>query len=148
MRNIKRIAGTTVLTGAMVVGSAGAAFAHECMIANRSPQGQQAVGNSPMWLSEDMATTGAYDFTFSVVYGVDATPEMLDEAVALHVEQGLQEWTAFFIHHTLLTDPKTHQDKPAATRHAGDGRGVEHWSDTELGLAMIKIAGDVVAAHA
>lgn len=145
MRTLRRITGTMVLTGTLLAVSASAALAHECMVANRSPQGEQAVGHSPMWLSENMATHGAYEFTFVVVFGVQPTEEMLDEAVAMHVEQGLQEWASFFQHHTLLANPKTGVDTPAATRHAGDGRGVDHWSDTELGLAMIAIAAEILA---
>ncbi len=144
MRAIRRITGTVVLTGGLLAGSAGTALAHECMAANRSQQGEQAVGHSPMWLSESMATQGAYEFTFVVVFGVEPTEEMLDEAVAMHVEQGLQEWASFFMHHTLLTNPKTGADTPAATMHAGDGRGVDHWSDSELGQAMIAIAADIL----
>lgn len=144
MTRIARTMGAAALTAAMVVGPAGAALAHECMIANRSPQGDQAVGNSPVWLSENMATEGAYEFTFVVVFGVTPTEAMLEEAVERHVEQGLQEWTAFFEHHTLLTNPRTGEDNPAAAKHAGDGRGVDHWSDTELGQAMIAIAADIL----
>jgi len=145
MRALRRVTGTIVLTAALMAISASAALAHECMVANRSQQGEQAVGHSPMWLSENMATHGAYEFTFVVVFGVEPTEEMLDEAVAMHIEQGLQEWAAFFGHHTLLVNPTTGEDTPAATRHAGDGRGVDHWSDTELGLAMIAIAAEILA---
>jgi len=92
-----------------------------------------------------MATHEAYEFTFVVVFGVEPTEEMLDEAVSMHVQQGLQEWASFFMHHTLLANPKTGADTPAATMHAGDGRGVDHWSDSELGQAMIAIAADILA---
>jgi hypothetical protein len=144
MKAIRRITGAIFLTAALLAVSAGAALGHECMAANRSQQGEQAVGHSPMWLSENMATHEAYEFTFLVVFGVEPTEEMLDEAVAMHVEQGLQEWASFFEHHTLLADPKSGEDTPAATVHAGDGRGIDHWSDTELGLAMIAIAADIL----
>ena len=97
-----------------------------------------------MWLSENMASHEAYEFTFVVVFGVEPTEEMLDEAVATHKELGLQEWAAFFEGHTLLTNPKTGEDNPAATKHAGDGRGIDHWSDSELGQAMIAIAADIL----
>jgi hypothetical protein len=99
-----------------------------------------------MWQSENMATHEAYEFTFVVVFGVEPTEEMLDQAVAMHIEQNLQEWASFFGHHTLLTNPKTGEDTPAATMHAGDGRGVDHWSDTELGLAMIAIAAEILGS--
>ena len=135
------------LTAGMLGLTSGAAFAHECMVANRSQQGERAVGNSPMWLSEDMATHESYAFTFVVVFGVTPTEEMLDEAVEEHLDQGLQRWASFFQGHTLLTNPKTGQDNPAATKHAGDGKGMDHWSDTELGQSMIAIAYDIAVAH-
>ncbi len=144
MKAIRRMTGAILLTGALLVVSAGAAAAHECMATNRSQQGEQAVGNSPMWLSENMASHEAYEFTFVVVFGVEPTEEMLDEAVAMHVEQGLQEWASFFMHHTLLSDPQTGEDTPAATKHASDGRGIDHWSESELGLAMIAIAAEII----
>lgn len=144
MRGIRRITGIFVLTGALLAVSAGAVAAHECMVANRSEQGQQAVGHSPVWLSENMATAEAYEFTFVVVFGVEPTEAMLEEAVAMHEAQGLQEWTAFFEGHTLLTNPQTGEDNPAATKHAGDGQGIDHWSDSELGQAMIAIAADIL----
>lgn len=146
MRTRGRLTAVAGLTASMLITSGAAALAHECMIANRSEQGHRAAGNSDMWLSEDMATHEAYAFTFDVL-GIAHTEEMLDDAVALHLERGLQEWAAFFQHHTLLTDPSTGQDNPAAARHAGDGRGVDHWSDTELGQGMIAIAFEVAAAH-
>lgn len=144
MRGIRRITGIFVLTGALLAVSAGAVAAHECMAANRSEQGQQAVGHSKVWLSENMATPEAYEFTFVVVFGVEPTEAMLDEAVAMHKAQGLQEWTAFFEGHTLLTNPKTGEDNPAAAKHAGDGRGIDHWSDSELGQSMIAIAAEIL----
>lgn len=129
---------------ALLFAAPGAALAHECMVSNQSQQASQAVGHSPMWLSENMATHESYAFTFEVVYGVTPTEEMLDEAVALHVEQGLQEWAAFFQGHMLLANPHTGVDTPAGAARSGDGRGVDHWSDTELGLAMIEIAGSLL----
>lgn len=127
-----------------MVSTAGVALAHECMVINRSQRGEQAVGNSPMWLSEDMATHESYEFVFVVVFGVSPSDEMLDDAVALHLEQGLQRWASFFQGHTLLTNPKTGEDNPAAESHSADLKGVEHWSDTELGQAMIAIAASLL----
>lgn len=148
MRTRRRITAVAGLTAGMLATSGVAAFAHECMIANRSEQGTIAAGNSAMWLSEDMATHASYDFTFAVVLGIDdATTEMLDDAVALHLERDLQRWASFFMHHTLLTNPHTHADNPAADKHAGNEKGVEHWTETQLGLDMIAIAVEVATAH-
>lgn len=146
MRSLIRRLTTVAVAGAMfLMSTAGVALAHECMVINRSQNGEKAVGNSPMWLSEDMASHASYEFVFEVVFDVTPTKEMLEEAVALHVEQGLQRWASFFQGHTLLTNPKTGADNPAAEKHAADLKGVEHWSDTELGQAMIAIAGSLLS---
>ena len=145
MRNTLRRVSTIAVAGALfLVSTAGVALAHECMVVNRSQQGEQAVGNSPMWLSEDMATHESYLFVFQVVFGVTPSEDTLDEAVALHLEQGLQRWASFFMGHTLLTNPKTGEDNPAGAKKSGDGKGVDHWSDTDLGLAMIAIAASLL----
>lgn len=144
-RLIARISTMAVVAAVFLGSTAAAALAHECMISNRSQNGEQAVGNSPMWLSENMATHESYEFVFVVVFGVEPTEETLDQAVAMHIEQGLQEWAAFFQGHTLLTNPKTGEDTPAAAKHAADQQGVDHWSDTELGQAMIAIASSLLS---
>jgi hypothetical protein len=147
MRNAIRRVSTVAVAGALfLVSTAGVALAHECMIINRSQQGEQAVGNSPMWLSEDMATHSSYLFVFEVVFGVTPTEAMLDQAVAMHLEQDLQRWASFFMGHTLLTNPKTGVDNPAGAKKSADLKGVEHWSDTELGQSMIAIAASLLEA--
>ena len=143
---IRRLSTVVVAGTVFLVSTAGAALAHECMVVNRSQTGEQAVGNSPMWLSEDMATHESYIFVFEVVFGISPTEDMLDEAVALHLEQDLQRWASFFMGHTLLTNPKTGEDNPAGAKKSGDGKGVDHWSDTELGQAMIAIAASLLEA--
>jgi hypothetical protein len=143
-RSVQRLSTIVTLAAVFLVSTSAVAWAHECMVMNRSQNGEQAVGNSPMWLSENMATHESYTFVFEVVFGVTPTEEMLDRAVAMHIEQGLQEWAAFFQGHTLLTNPKTGGDTPAATKHSDDGKGVDHWSDTELGQAMIAIAASLL----
>ena len=72
--------------------------------------------------------------------------EILDQAVALHLEQGLQRWAAFFQGHTLLTNPKTGENNPAGAAKSGDRKGVDHWSDTELGQSMIAIAATLLGS--
>lgn len=133
------------LAGAVVLAvvPSGVAAAHQCMVENRSEQGEQALGKSPMWLSEDMATPEAYAFTFAVLGVSDPTPEMLDRAVELHLEQDLQRWVSFFEGHTLLTNPHTGAPTPAADKHAADGQGVSHWFENDLGTAMMAIAAQV-----
>jgi len=146
MRRLMHRLLTVFTVGAVfLVSTSAVAWAHECMVMNRSQNGEQAVGNSPMWLSENMATHESYIFVFDVVFGVEATVEILDQAVAMHIEQGLQEWASFFQGHTLLTNPKSGEDTPAATKHSADQKGVDHWSDTELGQAMIAIAASLLS---
>lgn len=142
----KRVSTVAVSVALLVTMFSSVALAHECMVSNRSQNAEQRLAKSPMWLSENMATHESYEFVFDVVFGVEPTEEMLNAAVEAHIEQGLQEWASFFQGHTLLTNPKTGEDTPAASKHAGNGKGVDHWSDTELGQAMIAIAASLLPA--
>lgn len=146
MKTRRRVATVAAATAAFaMIGSA--AFAHECMVVNRADQSNKALLNSPMWHAEDLATDASYQFIFEVVFGTTGTEEELDAAIAAHIDQDLQRWIAFFNGHTLLqrqnTDPGV--DTPAATKHAGNDKGVSHWSDTELGQAQIAIVADILA---
>lgn len=145
MKNLNRAAGATLMSAAMVFGTGAAAFAHECYSTNRSDQGTKGAGHSAMWHTEDSATPESYSFVFGFVLGVEPTQQMLDEAVQMHLDQGLQRWVSYFQHHTLMQNQGTGEDTPAALMHAGDGRGIDHWSDSELGLGMIAIAETVLA---
>lgn len=142
MRNLTRATCATVMATALVAGSGTAAFAHQCYVANRSDQGHQGAGHSPMWLSEDSASHASYAFVFDVVFGVDdPTDEMLDQAVQMHLDRGLQRSVSYFQGHTLLSGT------PAAEKHSGDGRGIDHWIDTELARGMIAIAGEIIESQ-
>lgn len=143
----RRVSTVAVTTALLVTMFSSVALAHECMVSNRSQNAEQKLANSPMWLSENMATPESYEFVFTVVFGVEPTEEMLATAVQAHIDQGLQEWASFFQGHTLLTNPQTGADTPAASKHAGDGKGVDHWSDSELGQAMIAIAASLLPAE-
>lgn len=146
MKTRRRVATVAAATAAFaMIGST--AFAHECMVMNRSEQSNKSLVNSPMWHAEDLATEASYQFVFQVVFETTGTPEELQAAIDAHIEQDLQRWAAFFSGHTLLqrqnTEPGT--DTPAATKHAGDRKGVDHWSDTDVGQAMIAIVADIIA---
>lgn len=140
----RRVSTVAVSVALMVTMFSSVALAHECMVSNRSQNAEQRLAKSPMWLSENLATHESYLFVFNVVFKVEPTEEMLNAAVEAHIDQGLQQWASFFEGHTLLTNPKTGEDNPAATKHAGNGKGVDHWSDTELGQAMIAIAASLL----
>lgn len=136
----RRVSTVAVSVALLVTMFSSVALAHECMVSNRSQKAEQRLAKSPMWLSENLATPASYEFVFNVIGVSNPTEAMLDAAVQAHIDQGLQEWASFFLGHTLLTNPKTGEDNPAAAKHAADGRGIDHWSDSELGQAMIAIA--------
>lgn len=142
----RRVSTVAVSVALLMTMFSSVASAHECMVSNRSQNAEQRLAKSPMWLSENMATHASYEFVFDVVFGVEPSEEMLNAAIEAHIEQGLQEWASFFQGHTLLTNPKTGEDTPAGSKHAGNGKGVDHWSDTELGQAMIAIAASLLPA--
>lgn len=147
MRTVNRAVGAAVATVAMVAASGTAAFAHECYSTGRSAQGHQGAGHSPMWHSEDSASHASYDFVFNVVFGIDPTTAMLDQAVQMHLDRGLQRWVSYFQGHTLMQRQSDGTDTPAASKHAGDGRGIDHWTDSELGQGMIAIAAEILEAQ-
>lgn len=147
MRILKRSAIVAVTSIALVAGSGAAAVAHECFSTHRSEQGHHGAGHSPMWHTEDSASRASYDFVFNVVFHVDPTVAMLDQAVQLHLERGLQVWVSYFQGHTLMQRQNDGSDTPAATKHSGDGRGIDHWTDSELGQGMIQIAHEILAAQ-
>lgn len=139
---VRRSVTTLVAAGLLAVLPGTAALAHECFVANRSAQGTQSAGNSQTWFTASAAE--GYGFIFGFLLGVEPTEDQIAEALALHAEAGLQDAIAIFEHHTLMTDHRG--NTPAADKHAGDGKGIDHFSQSPLGAAMVGIALDVLSS--
>jgi hypothetical protein len=104
-----------------------AAFAHECIIANRSAQGAIGAGNSGQWLTISLEELFAFEFQ---------VPEAnIDDAVAEAVAAGVPEALAIFGKKTLA------EGTGAASNGAfGDGKGLEHLSQSPLAQTVFEIA--------
>ena len=124
---LKKTLTAAALTGALVVGSAGVASAHECFIVNRSDRGNVAAGHSANWEAVPLAAlfSGAHEF----FGGPALTPTQVDQAVQQAVAQGLPSTITFFMRATI--------PQGAPERATADLKGVDHF-DAHIGtLAAI-----------
>lgn len=121
------------------------AYAHECIVANRSNAGAENSGNAGVW--ETVTTDDVIYFVFEgdpnveqivAVYG-DAYREAVEEA-------GLPTSFSIFSRLTLGTVPTTGEFTPAydGTGRSGDLQGIDHLfsgglADTYVGLLLALI---------
>lgn len=136
-----RFARASVLALALTAMTAGATLAHECFVANRSSQGNQAAGtHSKSWLYVDLVGLAGF---LSDPSSPDALPPLSDAQLAYFVaraqELGVPSDIAIF----LGGRPKTGGftiggDAPGfeANGKGTDGRGIEHFFDAHLGAAI------------
>lgn len=106
-----------VLSGAMLTVAAPIAMGHECVIANRSAQGDAAAQHSSKWFQLDLRTL--FGFINEEVGGPALSPSQIEWAVGEAVSQGLPEngWT-------------TRSDKTigagSKNPNLADGSGLDH----------------------
>lgn len=106
---MRRLTTVLVLAAAVVAGPAGAALAHECIVANRSEQGSANSGNSANW--EHITTDDIIVFITEDPSLVPALSEPYRQAVA---EAGLPTSFSIFGRKTL------------PTKQPNDGKGIDH----------------------
>jgi hypothetical protein len=123
----RKIIVTLALVGAMLALPATAAFAHECVIANRSAQGAIGAAKSGQWFTVTLEELFAFEFQ---------VPEAnVDDAVAEAIEAGVPEAMAIFGKKTLA------EGTGAASNGAfADGKGLEHLSQSPLAATVFEIA--------
>jgi hypothetical protein len=123
----RKLITTFALTGAMLALPATAAFAHECIVANRSAQGAIGAGNSGQWFSITLEELFAFEFS---------VPEAnVDDAVAEAFEAGIPGVVSFFGKFSLA------EGTGAASNGAfADGKGLEHLSQSPLAAEVTEIA--------
>jgi len=116
---MRRILAGLLLSGLLLTVAAPIVAAHECIIANRSAQGDAGADHSGNW--ERLTLADIFGFIHGVVGGDPLTAEQIDAAVDIAVAQGLPEdgW--------LTRGDKTIGD-PAKNRNLGDGKGLDHLS--------------------
>jgi len=124
VESMRRIATVLVLAGVLIAGPAGAALAHECIVANRSAQGSEKASSSENWFH---VTTD--DLIVFITEDPSLVPLLSDTYRAAVAEAGLPTSFAIFEHHTIgFKGP----DKDIATpgygerSHGNDGQGIDH----------------------
>ena len=113
----------------------GVAFAHECVVINRSEQGNQGSDHG-MWFAVDT------DDFILLVFGDPETGEPTEEGEAIVEEYGedfkeavaaadLPTSFSIFEHHTIGEKPRTGELTAAydGTGKSSDGKGIEHFFD-------------------
>jgi hypothetical protein len=132
--DMRRVLVRSLLLGSMAATLvSGVALGHECFIASRSDAGDLAAGShSKVWL-----TVATLEDVFGFVEeegGVALSESQMAWAVNAAREAGLpNQFTIFVGNHTI------NEGTPAAERHAGDGKGVDHvtnWVPVLIGIYL------------
>ena len=124
---LKKTLTAAALTGALVVGSAGVASAHECFIVNRSERGNVAAASSANW--EAVPLSALFGDAHRFFKGPALTPTQVAQAVQLAEAQGLPSTITFFMRDTI--------PQGAPERAKDDFKGVDHFDahiDTLAGI--------------
>jgi hypothetical protein len=118
--SIRRGIVASLLAGSLLLGTAGVAFGHECVISSRSAQGDAGALHSGRWVRLGLADV--YGFIHMVVSGPALTPAQIDWAVAESIAQGLPAdgW--------VIRSDKTIGEGSKNTNLA-NGKGLDHLED-------------------
>ena len=120
-RPARRLAGSLVVTTALLIASAGAASAHECYVANRSESGNAAVGaHSAAWQEVSL------EFIVTVFLG--QTQEVADCVVAAAPDAGIPTTFVFGGRQAVGTEGVIMESNPVDGL-TSDGRGIDHAED-------------------
>ena len=116
---LKKSIAAGVVTVGLVLGSAGAASAHECFIPNRSDQGNAGASHSQNWVTLHISElfTTAHEF----LGGPALTPAQVDQALGMAADAGIPATLTTFARDTL---PK---GKGVPEGHSTDGKGIDHY---------------------
>jgi hypothetical protein len=121
LHTVHRYAGTAAATAALVFGSAGAASAHECFVANRSDQGNAAVGaHSAAWQMVSLE--------FIVTEFLGQTPEVAACGVAAAPDAGIPTSFVFGGKQAVGSEGVIMESNPVDGL-TSDGRGIDHAED-------------------
>ena len=116
---MRRLFAGLLLSGALLTAAAPIVAAHECIISNRSAQGDAGADHSGNW--ERLTLADIFGFIHGVVGGPALSPDQIEDAVAVAVAQGLPAdgW--------ITRGDKTIGD-PAKNKNLANGKGLDHLS--------------------
>ena len=116
---IRRTIAASALAIAVLGGSSSAVFGHECIIANRSDQGNAGALHSKVWVPLTLADI--FGFIHGVVGGAPLSPAQIDWAVGEAVNQGLPA-------NGWVVNGKVTIGEGSSNPNIADGRGLDHLS--------------------
>ncbi|HKX74598.1 MAG TPA: hypothetical protein VJR05_04330 [Acidimicrobiia bacterium] len=119
---MRRWTAISIMVGLLVLGPAGMALAHECIVVNRSATGSEKAANSGNWF---------YVTTDDIIVFITGDPSLvpaLSEPYRQAVEEaGLPTEFAIFERRTLGTRGDGSSTPGYTDRgHTSDGKGIEH----------------------
>ena len=116
---MRRLFAGVLLSGALLTAAAPIVAAHECIISNRSAQGDAGADHSARW--DRLTLADIFGFIHGVVGGPALSPDQIEDAVAVAVAQGLPAdgW--------ITRSDKTIGD-PTKNPNLANGKGLDHLS--------------------
>ena len=84
---MRRLFASLVLSATLLAVAVPIVAAHECVISSRSAHGDTGADHSDRWAR--LALSDVFGFIHTVVDGDPLTPDQIDEAVEIAVDQGL-----------------------------------------------------------
>ena len=117
---LRRGLAASLLAGTMLIGTAGVALGHECVISSRSAQGDAGALHSGRWFRLNLADV--YGFIHFDVGGPALTAAQIEWAVAESIDQGLPAdgW--------VIRSDKTIGDG-SRNKNLANGKGLDHLID-------------------
>jgi hypothetical protein len=118
--SIRRGLAASLLAGTMLVGTAGVALGHECVISSRSAQGDAGALQSGRWVNLTLADV--FGFIHLIVGGEALSPSQIEWAVGEAIEQGLPAdgW--------VIRGDMTIAEG-SSNPNLADGKGLDHLAD-------------------
>jgi len=125
---LRKLVAATALAGVLLVPTAGAAFAHECVIASRSDQGDaMAASHAKTWGT--LTLTDIFGFILpDALQQPSLSPSQLEWAIATAEAQGIP--------YSFTTRTDKTIGEGSANPNLADGRGLDH---------LVDVYGDQVA---
>ena len=119
--SVRRTVAATLHSGSLILGVAGTAAAHECIVANRSAQGDAAAAaHAKVWTT--LTLTDIFTFILPDVLQAPAlTPSQLEFALATAAAQGIPS--------SVTTRSDKTIGEGSSNPNLADGQGIDHLAD-------------------